>query len=87
MVDKGFLIDEMCCDYQVKMIRPPFLRDEVQFSADDVTENANIASVRVHVERLNQRLKVFEILGSKMTSNLVPKSEIIMKILCAVVNL
>ena len=87
MVDKGFLIDEMCCDYQVKLIRPTFLRDEVQFSAVNDTENADIASARVHVERLNQRLKVFQILGSKMSSCLIPKSVKIMTILCAIVNL
>ncbi|XP_077277163.1 uncharacterized protein LOC143905551 [Temnothorax americanus] len=87
MVDKGFLIDKLCCDYDVKLIRPPFLKDKVQFSENDAVENADIASARVHVERLNQRLKVFEILGSKMSSCLVPKSEKIITILCAVVNL
>ena len=55
----------MCCDYDVKLIRPSFLKDKVQFSENDAVENADIASARVHVERLNQRLKVFEILGIK----------------------
>lgn len=87
MVDKDFLIDELCCDYDVKLIRSPFLKDNIQFSEDDAKQNANIASARVHVERLNQRLKIFEILGSKMSSCLVPKSEKIMTILCAIVNL
>ena len=63
----------MCCDYQVKLIRPPFLRDEVQFSADNATENADIASARVYLERPNQRLKVFQILGSKMSSCLIQR--------------
>ena len=75
MVDKGFLTDEICCDYQVKLIRPTFLRDDFQFSADDATENADIASARVHVERLNPRLKVFQILDSKMSSCLIPERE------------
>ena len=87
MVDRGFLIDDLCSEYNVKLIRPPFLKDHVQFSADDAVENADIASARMHVERLNQRLKVFEILGSKMGSDLVPISEKIVTILCAVVNL
>ncbi|EFN67910.1 hypothetical protein EAG_02761, partial [Camponotus floridanus] len=87
MVDRGFLIDELCCDYDVKLIRPSFLKDNIQFSKDNAKKNANIASARVHVERLNQRLKVFEILGSKMSSCLIPKSEKIMTILCAIVNL
>lgn len=76
-----------CVVIMMKLIRLPFLKDKVQFSEDDAVENADIASANVHVERFNQRLKVFEILGSKMSSCLVPKSEKIMTILCAVVNL
>lgn len=66
----------------MKLIRLPFLKNEVQFSEDDAIENADIANVRVHVERLNQRLKVFKILGSKISSCLIPKSEKIMTIFC-----
>ncbi|XP_076666310.1 uncharacterized protein LOC143367927 [Andrena cerasifolii] len=86
-VDRGFLIVDLCSEYNVNLIRPPFLKDQVQYSSDDAVENADIASARVHVERLNQRLKVFEILCSKMASGLAPKSEKIVTILCAVVNL
>ena len=51
----------------------------------DALETADIASARVHVERLNQRLKVFEILGTNMASCLVPKCEKVMTILSAIV--
>lgn len=79
VVDKEFLIEDLCINYKINLIRSSFLRKETQF----FTENAEIASAWVHVERLNQRLKVFEILGSKMSSCLISKSEKIVNILCA----
>lgn len=87
MVDKGFLIEEICNDYGVKLIRPPFVKNKKPFSEEDALNTGKIASARVHVERDNQRLKVFAILGSRMPSCLVSKCDKIMIILCAIVNL
>ena len=84
MIDKGFLIDERCSEYHVKLIRPVFLRGTNQFSATDALETADITSARVHVEKLIQTLKVFEILGTKIALCLVPKCEKIMTILSAI---
>lgn len=74
MVDKGFLIDEVCAQYGVEIVRPYFLKNQSQFSQSDALNTGSIASARVHIERLNQRLKVFHILGSKMPSCLVKKN-------------
>lgn len=78
MVDKGFLIDEICKQHGINIVRPPFLRQKSQFSQSEALNTENIANARVHIERLNQRLKVFQILGSKMPSCLVKKSGHIM---------
>ena len=66
MVNRGFLIDEICDLNSWKLIRPPFLRDKKQFTKAEANETAKIASARVHIERPNQRLKVFRILGDTM---------------------
>lgn len=87
MVDKGFLIDEICAEHGIEIVRPPFLRNQTQFSQADALNTRSIASARIHIERLNQRLKVFQILGSKMPSCLVKKSGHIMTVLSALVNL
>ena len=87
MVDKGFLIDDICTENKIKVVRPPFLRNKTQFSQTEALNTCSIASARVHIERLNQRLKVFQILGNKMPSCLVKKSEHIMTVIAAVVNL
>ena len=75
MVDKGFLSDEI------------WLKDQKKFTKSDAIDCVDIARARVHVEKLNHRLKVFQILDTSMTSCLVPKCEKIMIILSAIVNL
>nr|CAI5867885.1 unnamed protein product [Callosobruchus analis] len=59
MVDKGFLIDDICNLYKIKLIRPPFLQSKTQLTRDESILNAKIASARIHIERSNQRLKIF----------------------------
>lgn len=86
MVDKGFLIDELCFKKEVTLIRPQFLRNKKQLSNEEARLNALIARAKVHIERSSQRLKVFGILN-RVQWNLVPDMEKIFTILCAVVNL
>nr|CAI5856790.1 unnamed protein product [Callosobruchus analis] len=75
MVDKGFLIDDICNLYKIKLIRPPFLQSKTQLTRDESIVNAKIASARVHIERSNQRLKIFKILSGTLNWALVPMIE------------
>uniref|UniRef100_A0A6P7H673 Uncharacterized protein LOC114346673 n=1 Tax=Diabrotica virgifera virgifera TaxID=50390 RepID=A0A6P7H673_DIAVI len=63
MVDKGFLIDDICNQFKIELIRLPFLKNKKQLSTDEALLNAKIAAARVHIERVNQRIKIFKILG------------------------
>lgn len=87
MDDKGFLIDEICQLHNVKVVKPPFLKKKKQFSKSEANETRLIASARVHVERSNERLKKFKILGITMPNNLVPMAKQIFRVICATVNL
>lgn len=87
MVDKGFLIDKICDVNRWKLIRPPFLKDKKQLSKTEAELTSRIASARVHVERSNQRLKVFKVVGEKMSACLLPVVEDIFTVICATVNL
>lgn len=87
MVDKGFLIDELCDSFGIKLIRPPFLKNKKQLSAKEADLNSKIARARVHVERVNQRIKIFKILTGPLPFSLVPKIDCIFTIICAVTNL
>jgi len=61
MVDKGFLIDDICNKKNITIIRPPFLRNQKQFNKENALLSKDIAKARVHIERVNQRIKMFNI--------------------------
>ncbi|KAK0074250.1 hypothetical protein PV326_012601 [Microctonus aethiopoides] len=67
----------------IKLIRPPFKEDK-QFSPEQARMNAEIARARVHIERSNQRLKVFKALRSKMPSGLVAYTDEVMTVITAI---
>ena len=56
-------------------------------SGPDVTSTVEIASARVHVERVIQRMKLFEILTSKVSVKIIPYFEEILTIISGIVNL
>lgn len=87
MVDKGFLIDNLCAMYKIKLIRPPFLRNKKHLTTEEAVSNKDIAAARVHVERSNHRLKVIKIISGKLQWSLVPKIDEIFLIICGITNL
>lgn len=87
MVDKGFLIDNACAMHGITVIRPPFLRNKKQLSAEQVILNKCISKARVHIERANQRIKIFKILRNRLNWPLIKKIDQIFTIVCAIVNL
>ncbi|KAJ8680763.1 hypothetical protein QAD02_016550 [Eretmocerus hayati] len=89
MVDKGFLIHEICEMKKLCLIRPPFLtkKNNRKFSAKESILKASIAKARVHVERFNQRIKVFDMLGGVYPIKLVPIIGEVFNVVCGTVNL
>ncbi|CAI6346541.1 unnamed protein product [Macrosiphum euphorbiae] len=87
MVDKGFLIDDLCLEKQIDLIRPPFLKNKIQFSKAEALLNKDIASARVHIERINQRIKSFKIFQSKFSWSRNYLANDIMIIICGMCNL
>ena len=87
MVDKDFTIVDECKANNWILNRPPFLMDKKQFSKSEAISTARIAKARVHIERSNQRIKNFRIMGETMSSNLMPIIEDIFIVICAMVNL
>lgn len=87
MVDKGILIEKECEEKLIKLIRPPFLRKQKQFSKYDADITAEIARARVHVERAIQRMKIFKMLHEQIEWYLIPYADEIITIIAAIVNL
>lgn len=87
MTDKGFMIEDECLLNNLKLIRPPFLRDQEQFEKEDAIITAKIASARVHVERTIQRIKIFQILKKRYPFNRLDDLDNVMTIITGLVNL
>ncbi|XP_063994266.1 uncharacterized protein LOC135171567 [Diachasmimorpha longicaudata] len=87
MADKGFTVEDLCKKNDVTLLTPFFLRNKEQFTKTEALTNRRIAKARVHVERVNQRLKTFAVLGNTMPICLLSKVEEIFNIICGIVNL
>jgi hypothetical protein len=74
------------CDDVVTVI-PPRGRKGHQFTQEEKDRCRKIASVRIHVERSIQRLKVFKILSHKLHHSLLNSINKIVFVCCALVNL
>ncbi|XP_064467110.1 uncharacterized protein LOC135378135 [Ornithodoros turicata] len=87
MVDKGFLIDDLCSEHAIKLIRPPFLKKKKQFSPHEAEQTQSITSARVHVERAIQRMKLFKILQQRFPLEFLPYINDITTIVAALANI
>lgn len=87
MVDRGFKIDNICNKKGITIIRPPFLKGKNQFTREEALEFKSIASARVHIERINQRIKVFKIVQNKFCWGHAHLAHDIMIIISGICNL
>lgn len=88
LADKGFPTIKTILDEQGKdvlVVLPPFKSDG-KFSAEQVDETYHVASVRIHIERIMQRIRTFAIVD-KLTIELLPYCDDIMFMCAVLVNL
>lgn len=57
MADKGFDIAVLLKIWDVELNHPPFLKKNIQFTAEEVFTAHRITSLRVHVKRAEERVK------------------------------
>ena len=62
MADRGFVINDLLEPFGCTLNIPPFLKNQGQFTEDQVKETLEIANVRIHVERAISRIKTVKIL-------------------------
>ncbi|KAJ8668782.1 hypothetical protein QAD02_000041 [Eretmocerus hayati] len=87
MVDKGFDIEIECLEAHIKLHIPSKLGANSQLSPEESLLTNEIATARVHVERVIQRMKLWKIMKDKVTLTTLPYYDDIVKILAALVNL
>ena len=87
MADRGFTIRDLLFERKVNLVLPAFTHKGGQVSDEDVTATRRIANVRIHVERVIRRLKVFKIISQTVPINLAHKMDKILRICAALVNM
>lgn len=70
---------------QIKLVMPPFLRN-AEFTKEENEETYSVANVRIHIERIMQRIKTYNILN-KVPANLFNYIDDIIHVCCVLVNL
>ena len=83
LADKGFLISD-CVPQGVTVNIPPFLCTP-QFTPSQVLKTRNIAKARIHVKRVNARLKNYKILQF-FPRTLFDKASIIVQVCAGLIN-
>ena len=86
MVDRGFQIKDLCLPVGVEVIQPPFKPKNRRFDFDEAQCGIQIARARIHIERVNARIKEFAIL-QKIPTSLFDMIDEIVFVICGLVNL
>ena len=87
MADKGFNITKELEARQVTLLIPPGRRCDAQVSISKVRRTKKNANLRICVEQIIGRLKVYHILSREMSHNICSQIDNIIKICCALTNL
>lgn len=72
LVDRGFTIQDLVNPLQAYIQIPAFLKGRGNLSAAEELSTRKITKARVHVERFNQRLKQFKLVGRTIPLSLAP---------------
>lgn len=86
LADRGFTIQDILFAKQVKLNMPAFSHGK-QLTEEEVTRTRRLATVRIHVERVIRRMKVFKILKDIVPITLTKQVDKILIIISALVNL
>lgn len=89
LADRGFPIREELMMRGAELVLPPAGKGKTQMTSADIAKTKKIANVRIHVERVIQKLKTFQIL-----SHVIPISTLraggfdnALIVCCAIINM
>ena len=72
LVEKGFTIQELLYAKQATIKIPAFLGKRDKLTKEEEMATRRIAKARIHVERFNERLKKFLLVGRTIPLSLIP---------------
>ena len=57
MADKGFTLQKILAERGVTLNIPEFLSNKRQFTMSEIEHTEQVAKLRIHIERMNRRIK------------------------------
>ena len=86
MADKGFTIKKLLEEKDVTLNIPPFLSSKGRFSESDIQNTEQIARLRIHVERMNKRIKENHLFDSPIPMSLAGSINQLWTVACLLAN-
>lgn len=86
LADKGFNCQDELASVGASLVIPKFLEQKIQFSTNETNHNKVVASLRVHVERLMERIKNWHIFDHKIPITIAPIASDMLVVVCALSN-
>ena len=87
LADRGFTIREELLVRGAELVMPPAAKGKAQMTAKDVASTKKVANVRIHVERVIQRLKRFRLLSQTIPISLLTTLNDAVVVCCAITNM
>ena len=72
LADKGFTVQDLLNPLQADVKIPSFLKGRSSLSAAEELSARKIAKARIHVERFDERVKQFRLIGRKIPLSFPP---------------
>ena len=86
MTDKGFTLRKILSQIDVTLNIPPFLSSKRRFSGSEIRETEQIARLRIHVERMNKRIKENHLFDSAIPMSLAGSINQLWTVACLLAN-
>ena len=86
MADKGFNCQDELASVGAKLILPHMLKGITQFSREQTAHNKKVASLRIHVERVMERIKNWHIYDHRIPISTSALASDILIVVCAMSN-
>ena len=87
MCDKGFQLEEECTARRITHYIPPGKRGMSQMGSVEVAKTNKIAKMRILVEQVIRRMKIFKILSTELPISLIPQIDDILTVCAAITNM
>ena len=86
LVDRGFTVQHLVNPLQAKIKIPAFLKGRQSLTVQEELDTRKLAKARIHIERFNQRLKQFKLVGRKIPLSIAPLATQMVVVACGLVN-